>query len=166
MNNKELKFACNSTLGKLAKYLRALGIDTIYLKELDMENPQTQIGDRILLTRNRSLITLADKGIKTDLLTTEKPLLQLKYILEKYRPRIDPYTRCMECNTVLVPKEKSEAKGNVPFFVYQKYDRFYYCSLCRKFYWEGTHKEAMEKKFRELLGNLYYELREEKGLWK
>ena len=166
MKKTELKFACNSTLGKLAKYLRALGIDTIYLKELNREALSTQIGERILLTRNTALSSLRDKGIEVDILATEKPFLQLKYILEKYRPRIKPYTRCIECNTVLVPKDKSDAKGNVPFFVYQNYDEFYYCSRCDKFYWEGTHKVAMEKKFREILGNLYYELREEKGLWK
>ncbi len=162
MRKRELKFACNSTLGKLSKYLRALGIDTIYLRELDTENPTKQIGDRVLLTRNRSLIDLAKLGVEMELLTTEKPLLQLRHILEKFRPRIRPYTRCMECNTVLIPKDKSDAKGKVPFFVYQKYEEFYYCPNCNKYYWEGTHKVAMEKKFKGLLGDLYYELREEK----
>ena len=148
MNNSP-KFAADFMLGKTAKALRLLGIDTIYIREPDRKKLfEIALKEgRIILTRAHNL----PKNDKIFVLKSEKVDEQIKEIIEKFKPVLKPFTRCIECNTKLQIVDKSKVKGKVPFFVYQTHEEFAYCPNCDKYYWEGTHYEVLEKRVKKWL---------------
>jgi len=123
-----MRFTADRMLGKLAKKLRLLGIDTEYFKNVDEEAILKFCKEegRILLTRDKELYEKALKNSK-------------------------PYTRCSICNAPLVKVEKEAVKGKVPEYVYLTQDEFYECPKCHRIYWRGTHVEHMEEELRRVL---------------
>lgn len=149
-------------LGRLARWLRLLGHDTLYEPHIEdrLLLRIAQEEDRILLTRDTRLIKF--RGLKNYLLLTENDTFgQLKKVITSFnlhpldsgRERFETglYGRCSLCNSVLedVPKEQTEDR--VPEYVYQTVENFKKCPKCDKFYWEGTHREKMRKKLMEIL---------------
>jgi len=137
-------------LGKLARELRLLGIDCAYQKEANSEQTlkKAKNGQRILLTRNTKL---KDKE-SVFFIESEKVAEQVQQVLEAF-PNLafNPMTRCLDCNAVLVEREKESIKSEVPFYVYRTQERFYCCPDCGKIYWRGTHYEDMKKRVSKYL---------------
>lgn len=147
-----MKFIVDAMAGRLAKWLRILGFDTVYSRgggpqEL-LERARRE--KRTVLTRNETLqrdnpsgVVLLHSGILAE---------QIRQVVEQLdlKERIRSFTRCSECNTPLLPKSKEEARGHVPFFVHQTQERFGYCPRCHRFYWEGTHHREMLKRLARL----------------
>ncbi len=145
-------FVCDFMLGRLARYLRTLGLDTLYVRQNTPSLLRELAQGRILLTRKRALLALKDEGIQVYLVPTEKTEEQVRWVIEQFRPPLRPFTRCALCNTPLVPKSKDEARGRVPFYTWRTHEIFSYCPTCQKFYWEGTHKAAMIRRLQDILG--------------
>ena len=143
---REIRFEVDFMLGKLARTLRALGFDTKYVKY--------RKSDDILadsLKEGRILITKTHKfpEIPTVFVVESDDLLQqLKELDYKFKIRssMNPFTRCLICNSILETVRKAEVKNRVPFYVYQTHREFGYCKKCKKFYWKGTHYKAMVKR--------------------
>ena len=78
---------------------------------------------------------------------------QVRAVLKhfKLKDKIDPFTRCLECNTPLEKVFREKVKGLVPFHVYRVHQEFYYCPGCKRIYWRGTHREKLEEKIRKFL---------------
>ena len=102
------KFLADVHLGKLARLLRMLGIDTIYKntftnKEL-LDISQEQ--DRILLSRNASFSK--SKMSRSFIVTNENPFVQLKQVFDEFnlKDQIHPFSRCIVCNGALKPVTK------------------------------------------------------------
>ncbi len=53
------------------------------------------------------------------------------------------FTRCLMCNSELVPVDKKAIKDRVPIYTHLTQDRFYECPGCGRVYWPGTHKDSM-----------------------
>lgn len=149
-----MKFICDDNLGKLAKWLRTLGYDTLF--SLDIEDTELVSRalkeDRIILSRDTELkrFRLAEKNLL--LLSSNQPLEQLKEVLKKYKLKPEEknhFTRCIVCNTVLVSITKKEVENKVPPFVLKTQENFVYCSRCDKLYWAGTHVKNLKKKITE-----------------
>ena len=150
-----MKFIADVMLGKLAKYMRMCGYDVQYYNDIDdtslIEKALSE--DRILLTRDR--LMLKRKEIRDDIIgycyirnkTIRLQLNQLKGDMD-VRLKLK-FKRCVKCNSLLVKTEKERAKGIVPEYVFKMQEKFYYCSGCGKFYWNGTHKKNMEIFFKE-----------------
>lgn len=147
-----MKLACDVMLGKLAKYLRALGFDTTYLKSpaaivtLAGEEPP-----RILLTRRHGSTAYAH----TVIVRSENILEQLRELKTLIGPHLDTgqtLTRCLECNSELLAAERKDIEHLVPEFVYHQYARFKRCPSCGKVYWAGSHTENMVQVLKEVLG--------------
>ena len=141
-----MKFVVDNMLGKLARYLRILGYDTIYPPQRAADNRlQLDLPDRILLTRNtrykgqhpnQKVIFIPTENIKQQLtfLITELPI---EITSEKL------FSRCLDCNMPVNSIPKSEAHGKVPEKSYNFYTDFSRCPNCGKIYWRGTHTERI-----------------------
>ncbi|HIP66102.1 MAG TPA: hypothetical protein EYH08_06235 [Pyrodictium sp.] len=141
----KLRFIVDAMLGDLARWLRMLGYDTIYdrnmpdWKQLEIAAEQ----GRILLTRDRGLYIRARKrGIRSLLVHGDNIVDRLYTVAKTFKLRleIDPdNTRCPLCNTPLRRVDKSEVRGRVPPKVYERHDTFWICSGCGQVYWRGGH---------------------------
>ncbi len=131
-------------LGKLAKWLRILGYDTVYIAGADDDDLVRMAvrDDRILLTRDRELCDrrmIRTRCVFVDWGTTKQ---QVRQVMSELGLHIDPkklFTRCAVCNSEVVPLDKSEVEGRVPPYVFQTQTEFGYCPVCDKIYWHGTH---------------------------
>lgn len=148
-------FVVDEMLGKLAKWLRLLGFDTIYIKSVDDSYLVNQAfrAQKILLTRDTKLIER--KHIpKYILIRSDDYMEQLKEIIEGNNIRPDPnlfFSRCLLCNTELRVVSKEMVKLRVPDYVYETQAEFFVCPKCDKVYWNGTHIENVKRKLKGVL---------------
>ena len=139
----EPNFAAEKTLGKLAKWLRILGFDTIY--DPDIKNPAES--GRILLTRTKRIKNeyTTDKLI---FIKSDKPFKQLKEVIKALgivNEDIKMFTRCIRCNTKIRMINKNSIRSVVPDYVWENQDSFKTCIKCKRIYWQGSHtKRSME----------------------
>lgn len=147
-----MKFICDSMVGRLAKWLRILGFDCIYLREgKKAELLRLSLSEkRVVLTRDRSFVKIHPE--RSLLIKSEELESQLLEVIKKFalNSRVSPFSRCSVCNTPLLPIPRSDVKGKVPFFVYRNYEHFAYCKTCHKYYWEGTHHKSIQKRISQL----------------
>jgi uncharacterized protein with PIN domain len=108
------KFILDADLGRLAKYLRMLGFDTLYRSNYKVrEIVDLAISEnRKILTRNRELL-FKKAIVRCYLLKNTDPKKQLKEILKLYdlTTLINPFSRCTACNKeVVFQPGQAEAK--------------------------------------------------------
>jgi uncharacterized protein with PIN domain len=140
-------------LGTLAKWLRILGEDTLFLRDAD-DAELLRIAreeGRVLLTRDRPL---AASDPCACLVRGERLEEQLREVAATFglEPGGAGFTRCSLCNLPLEPIPAEEARRRVPPFVARTQSRFLRCGGCDRIYWAATHVEAMRERLRELLG--------------
>jgi uncharacterized protein with PIN domain len=58
-------------------------------------------------------------------------------------PLIEPFTRCLECNALLVEQPADEARALIPPYVGNTFAEFHRCPSCGRIFWKGTHWTAM-----------------------
>jgi len=151
-----IKFLADCMLGRLAKWLRILGYDTIYLSSSKGRFPYliTRKEDRILLTRDTHLIRRSNIGgflyIHSD--HWEEQLKEIILVLGlNLKPSHKLFSRCSICNSLTSKADKINVQPFVPSYVFNNNNDFVYCSYCKKYYWKGTHWDKMNKKIVELL---------------
>jgi uncharacterized protein with PIN domain len=139
-----MRFVADCMLGKLAKWLRMLGYDTVYISGAD-DDDLVRIAvreDRVLLTRDNKLCErrmVRKRCVFVDWGTTSQ---QVRQVFKQLGLRLDSqmlFTRCTVCNSEITPLAKSEVKDRVPPYVYNTQDQYGYCGACDKIYWRGTH---------------------------
>lgn len=143
-----MKFIADAMLGRLARWLRFMGFDTLYYPHIDdkMLIKIAKRDDRWLLTRDTRLIKI--KGLNKYLLLKENDSTkQLKEVIEAFKLRRDKrYRRCVKCNGILRRiKNKNEIKDLVPDFIYHNFSKFYRCKDCNRIYWEGSHMKSFSE---------------------
>ncbi len=141
------KFVVDTHLGKLARYLRLLGFDTVYGNTLE-DNEIIRISqndNRIIITR--------DKGIlKTNSVThgyyvrSQKPKEQLNEVIRRFHLELSvkPFTVCSVCNGEIVNIAKDKISGQLKSLTKKHYNRFFMCRECKKIYWEGSHYKRIK----------------------
>ncbi len=143
------KFVADHMLGSLARWLRMMGYDTVYDKDLDDgEIAKLARGEsRFILTRDKELA----KEPGALLLEHEDLDSQLKAVGTKFGLRYnDNQIRCSACNGELQDLPKDQAKESVPEGALNNNDRFWKCSKCGKVYWKGTHWRGIMERFQRL----------------
>jgi uncharacterized protein with PIN domain len=149
-----MKFIVDCMLGKLAKWLKILGFDALFFNKIEDDDllSKARKERRILLTRDTGLIEKA-KDVETLFLESEEWRDQVKQVLDKFSlwERVNPHTRCIDCNVKLKDLPKKNAKNLVTPFVYKRADSFALCPGCGRVFWRGTHFKDMEFKIEELL---------------
>jgi hypothetical protein len=143
-------------LGRLARWLRLLGFDTVYYYDISDRRliKVAKEQRRLILTRDTRLVKI--KGIKDYLLIRAndsfQQLLEVIHALDLK----DFYllTRCVACNGQLskVP-DKKEVRDSIPDFVFHNFHVFLKCHDCGKVYWEGTHPKMFRDKLAEVLSS-------------
>ncbi len=137
-------FAAEKTLGKLAKWLRLLGFDTLCESEVAADEFIEKLeNDRILLTRTRR-IRRKSTICKSIFVHSDQWAEQLKQIILELglkAAQTRPFSRCLHCNIPIVSTEKDSLWGRVPDYIFETHDHFLTCPKCGKVYWSGSHTE-------------------------
>lgn len=142
------RFIADAMLGRLAAWLRLLGFDCAWQRDIADEVlvRRAQEEGRIVLTRDRRLpgewrIT----GIH--LVASERPREQLAEVLIAFdlAPEIRMLSRCSRCNVPLEPAAPEEVARRVPARVLERRDAFSACPTCGRIYWEGTHAQRIRR---------------------
>jgi uncharacterized protein with PIN domain len=152
------RFIVDQNAGKLVKWLRMLGCDTVFFKggdDAELVSMALSEG-RMILTRDtgitkRRLITSG--RVKALLLASDNPRLQVQQVLRisGIGNCLSPFTRCMECNALLEARGKEEVRDRVPPYVFKTQEKYMECPSCRRIYWKGTHWQAMMDKLNRLI---------------
>jgi len=144
---RNVRFVLDVHLGKLARYLRMLGFDTVYQTEYDDETiiEISQRERRCILTRDLGLLKHGSVTHGYWLRETD-PFGQLREVVKAFdlKDRFSPFTRCMTCNGEIVPVEKDRIVTRVSDRIYASYDTFTVCRNCDKVFWAGSHYEHMK----------------------
>jgi len=148
-----LRFAADANVGRLAGLLRLAGLDTFYDKDLPDEDLARLASreERVLLTRDLALLK-RKKVIFGRLVRAADPYRQLREVVTLYglTDRLQPFSRCLHCNTLLVPVTKKEILGRLEPLTRKYYDDFKLCPNCRRIYWAGSHQERILKNLEKL----------------
>ena len=149
-----MKFLIDAMLGKLARFLRMFGFDTIYANDLEEFFELSPVPDhklidyakkneRIIITKDLPLhkifkersVHLKGEGIYNYLNQLNKTLnLNFNFKIKQ--------ARCSICNSKLKKvKNKDFIKDLVLEETFKHHDEFYQClnPQCKKIYWEGSH---------------------------
>ena len=140
-------------VGKLARWLRVLGVDVIYDTSLDDHQlvALARSENRILLTRDRPLASGTNEP-QCLLVESENFREQLRQVVETYgiEPNQSLFTRCMDCNTILEVASRADIRDKVPPYVYSTQNHFKRCAYCDKILWGGTHRLHMQETLDEI----------------
>ena len=140
-------FVLDVHLGKLARYLRLLGFDTLYDNRWDdADLAQVASRDRrILLTQDRGLLkrNLVMYGY---CVRSSQPEQQMVEIIRQFDlvDAIAPFSRCLRCNGLLEPVTKASIGDRLPPFTYQSCNEFHRCQDCNHLYWKGGHYQRLQ----------------------
>ena len=140
------KFIGDVHLGRVCKYLRMLGFDTLYFKNYTVEQliELSRQDHRILLSKDQKL------GKNPNVnhwywIRSSDPLEQIRDLYEKLdlAGSITPLTRCIKCNNEIVPVSKEKIQEKLQPRTAKYYEEFFHCPNCERIYWKGSHYEHM-----------------------
>ena len=145
---REPRFVLDVHLGRLAAYLRMLGFDAMYANSSgDPELVRVSSEQRrILLTRDRGLLMHRDVT-HGYLVRHTNGRCQLAEVVARFDlvRSIQPFTRCMACNGVLVAVTREQALPSLPPRIAASCQEFLRCPRCGRTYWQGSHYRRMER---------------------
>jgi len=150
-----MKFIADAMLGRLAKWMRFLGMDVLYYR--DIEDRQiiriAREQERTILTRDTGFLRRKELKdcifIKSDDVFEQLSELKERIGLDKYIQE----RRCPVCNGLFsIVARKADIKESVPDHVYRNYNNFIKCDGCGRVYWEGTHHQRIREKISGLIG--------------
>ncbi|MGE5430781.1 MAG: Mut7-C RNAse domain-containing protein [Syntrophomonadaceae bacterium] len=152
---REPKFVLDVHLGKLARYMRMLGLDTLYdnnYSKDDLVNISLE-KRRTILTRDRNILKRNDVT-HAYWVRSEDALDQAREVIERFHleSELKEFSRCMECNGVLESVIKEDILDGLPPKVEKSQTEFYRCPECLRVYWKGTHYEKMQHLINKIEG--------------
>ena len=140
-----MKFIADGMLGRLARWMRLLGEDVVYLKDTkDEELIKAALEEnRTLLTSDIALYRRARaRNVNAYVVEGKTEANRLAEIAEILRIPLeaDPNrSRCAICNGSILATQKRQVEGKVPGKVFATNTDFWMCSRCSKIYWRGGH---------------------------
>lgn len=150
------RFILDAHLGKLARYLRMLGFDTLYRSDYSDEEIIETARDqkRIILTRDKLLLRSprVDHGYYVRSIEKHTQLTEVVKKFDLYS-KFSSFTRCMTCNMELLPVSKETIREQIDPDIFRCFDAFYHCPSCDKYFWRGSHFERMERLIHDIIDN-------------
>jgi len=152
-------FFADAMLGKLARWLRMLGFDTAYVRDIE----DTILIERVL-QENRWLLTRDGFLVNRKVLRGRHTLLTSDYVSEQLRQlhrelHLDLIVgekttcRCPECNQILASTTVEEIRERIPAYVAHHHTKFAWCPSCRRPYWPGRHWKHFLQQLEEIKGS-------------
>ncbi len=145
---RKTRFILDVHLGKLAKYLRMAGFDTLY--ETDYSDSEivdiSRKGKRIILTRDVGILKY--KTVTHGYwIRSQDPYEQFREVIRHFDlyNQFQPFQRCMDCNGIIEKAAKSQVVHHLKPRTRQYYNDFYQCARCKKVYWKGSHVKRMQE---------------------
>jgi uncharacterized protein with PIN domain len=148
------RFVVDTMLGRLARWLRAMGYDTLYPGQAaDRQLLQlARAENRILITRDRMLARLAQPhGCLITAEQVDDQILEAVVLLALAPIEADWLSRCLECNARLEQRDKAALSDLVPDHVLATQSEFMGCPGCGRIYWGGSHVDRMLERLSRLL---------------
>jgi len=142
------KFILDVHLGRLAKYMRAMGFDTLYRNDysdddiVDISNMEK----RIILTRDKGILmrNAVQRGYWVRNIRVQEQVAEVVRKLDLYN-LINPFKRCMECNGPIKAVSKESVVEHLEFKTKEYFNHFFRCINCNKIYWKGSHYGKMNQ---------------------
>ena len=150
------RFLADCNVGRLARWLRALGYDASYHARIgDAELVQEAAAEsRVLLTRDRDLTkrrVIQTGVVRAILIRDDEVTKQLRQVFAELGLELkEALTRCIECNAELESRVPATVAERVPPYVRLTQSKYSECPDCGRIYWAGTHWQRM----REVLAGL------------
>ncbi|MFC1941284.1 Mut7-C RNAse domain-containing protein [Chloroflexota bacterium] len=153
-----LKFIVDHNVGKLAKWLRMMGYDTLFFEGSD-DSQMVRVAldeGRVILTRDTQIMKrgLVTSGrLKAVLIKSDEPEQQIRQVIETLNldSQFKPFTVCLECNQPLVERSKEQVQDRVAPYVFRTQNQYMECPACHRIYWRGTHWQAMLKRLKKFI---------------
>ena len=151
------RFVADGHLGKLARRLRLLGLDTIY--ERNAEDRRLleimAIEDRALLTRDRRLLmhSIVRDGYCPHSCEADEQTREVLCRFGLHPDRLSRWTRCLQCNGQLESVKKAEVVGRLARepLTLRYFNEFRLCKGCGKIYWQGSHVKRLQSVMEQLM---------------
>jgi uncharacterized protein with PIN domain len=143
-----MKFIADVMVGKLARWLRVMGVDVAYSNAYEDDEVLriAEAEDRVILTRDVPLAARSVAG-RSLLIDDDHYKQQVRQVVRTFDLKdFKIFSRCLECNTLLEEVSKEEVFEKVPPYVYLTQERFAMCATCGRVYWRGTHTNEMLKR--------------------
>ncbi len=146
---KEYRFVVDINVGRLAKWLRVMGYDTLFPRE-GGDNGLVRIAlreDRVLVTRDAGFSrrrAVRQGQMRVVQIVDDDLRGQLRQLVRELKLDLQAgFSRCVLCNELLIFAAKAEVADRVPPYVYQNQQSFMECPRCCRVYWRGTHWASM-----------------------
>ncbi len=146
------RFALDSMLGKLAKWLRVLGMDARSVLMADRTVIESLLSTGFIPVTRREKFRDREGVI---FLCSDRHLEQLAELISLcgiQRDQVRLFSRCTLCNTGLEPTSPEGAFGAVPDYIFQTARDFRKCPQCGRIYWPGSHRQNMAAQLEALTG--------------
>ncbi len=148
-------------LGRLARWLRLFGYDTVVISQQENEDwlllEVAEKEGRVLISRDRVLVRKAiKKGIKANLVQSSEIMEQLLEMQKEFDIEIEPrMDRCTLCNSAIRKAKPDDiefvrAKDYVYPATIEKVTDFWLCDNCGQVYWLGKHWENIRQSVNKL----------------
>lgn len=147
----EPRFLADCNVGRLARWLRALGYDAAYHAQIgDAELVREAAAeDRVVLTRDRDLTrrrAITSGLVRAILIRDDDVRAQLRQVFTDLGLDLThSLTRCIECNSRLEPRAAAHVADRVPPYVRSTQTNYSQCPDCGRVYWAGTHWQRMHQ---------------------
>jgi hypothetical protein len=149
-----MRFVVDSMLGKLAKWLRLLGIDTLYYRDAsDQELIEIAAREgRILLTADRELFRC--RRAATFFVSADQWRVQIRQVMRAFDlDARHAFTRCPVCNAALAATARELVRDCVPPHIFETQWVFGRCPNCGRIYWPGSHFQGAQSELEAILRN-------------
>ena len=145
------RFLADCNVGRLARWLRALGYDASYHARIDDSElvREAAAENRVLLTRDRDLTkrrVIQTGVVRAILIRDDDVTRQLRQVFAELGLELkEALTRCIECNSELESRVPAMVAERVPPYVRRTQSRYSECPDCGRIYWAGTHWQRMRE---------------------
>ena len=147
------RFLADRMVGTLAKWLRLLGYDTVYMPEVSPASVKREARrqGRILLTRRTCFLNQRDMPPFV-FIRADRFREQLKQVCIDLRLTVSSslLRRCSVCNQELETIDRERVQSRVPVYVWQTQKIFSHCRKCQRVYWNATHRARILEELRHI----------------